>query len=177
MKATLPSKLSVIKQKAEGQAQKVATMAINEVTKGARKVRMRLKNDLGEAAGRVKAAQAKLASADENPAMALKAAVDVRTEKAKYKKLHDLAESALSEQKKKASKKIQEAEDNAKESVRLAVKDAEKKELRKAQGNLAEQQKKVEDLEKKKLAAKKKEIKKLAQAKIKAERVKFKALV
>lgn len=177
MKATLPSKLSTIKQKAEGDAQRVATMAINQITTGAKKVRMRLTNDLGEAAGRVKAAQEKLANSDANPSMALKAAVDVRTEKAKYAKLHDLAESALGEQKTKSAKKIQEAEENAKESVKLAVRDAEKKELKESQGALAVEQKKVEAEEKKKLDAKLVEIKKMAQAKVKAERVKFKALV
>lgn len=177
MKATLPSKLSTIKQKAEADAQKVATMAIQQITQGAKKVRMRLTNDLGEAASRVKAAQQKLANSDQNPSMALKAAVDVRTEKAKYAKLHDLAESALGEQKAKSAKKIQEAEENAKESVKLAVRDAEKTELKEAQGALADEQKKVEAEEKKKLDSKLSEIKKMAKAKIKAERVKFKELV
>jgi len=177
MKATLPSKLSTIKQKAEADAQRVATLAINQVTEGAKKVRMRLTNDLGEAAGRVKEAQAKLANSDENPSMALKAAVDVRTEKAKYSKLHDLAESALGQQKAKSAKKIQEAEENAKESVQLAVRDAEKQELKESQGTLAMDQKKLEAEEKKKLDSTLSEIKKMAKAKIKAERVKFKALV
>ena len=51
-------------------------MAIQQITQGAKKVRMRLTNDLGEAASRVKAAQQKLANSDQNPSMALKAAVD-----------------------------------------------------------------------------------------------------
>merc|ERR1712167_309152 len=80
---------------------------------------MRLTNDLGEAASRVKAAQQKLANSDQNPSMALKAAVDVRTEKAKYAKLHDLAESALTTQKAKSAKKIQEAEEKEKLEEKL----------------------------------------------------------
>merc|ERR1719201_1913021 len=99
MKAQVPGKLKLIKEKAEREAQEVATMAIKEVTSGAKRVRMKLQRDLGEAAGRVKSAEKKLSSSDQNPSLALKAAVDVRVEKAKYRKLHDLAESALSEQK------------------------------------------------------------------------------
>lgn len=177
MKAKLPERLAGIREKAEAEARKVASMAIKEITSGARKVRMRLQQDLGEAAGRVRAAQDKLASSDKNPTAALKSAVDLRTEKAKFSKLHDLAESALMQQKSKASKQIVEAETNAKESVALAVKEAEQKELKRARGDLAESQNKVEAEEQKKLEAKVKKIKGLAEVKIKEERTKFKNLV
>merc|ERR1711988_316801 len=152
-------------------------MAIQQITKGARKVRMRLRQDLGEAAGRVTASEAKLASSDSNPSLALKAAVDVRTEKKKYHKLHDLAESALVQQKAKAAKQIVQAEANAKESVKLAVKDAEKKELKEARSTMTAEQKKIEEEEQKKLEARVKEVKNMATLKIKAERQKFKTLV
>jgi len=177
MKAKLPARLAGIKEKAESQARKVASMAIKEITQGARKVRVRLQQDLGEAAGRVHAAQDRLAASDKNPSAALKSAVDLRTEKSKYKHLHDLAESALIQQKSKASKQILEAETNAKESVALAVKDAEKKELMTAQAELGESQKKAEAEEQKKLEERVKKIKSLAETKIKDERSKFKKLV
>lgn len=177
MKAELPAKLAGIKEKAEHEAQEVATMAIKEVTQGARRVRMRLQQDLGEAAGRVESAEVKLASSDNNPSLALKAAVDVRTEKSKYAKLHDLAESALSEQKTQASEKIITAEQNAKESVHLAVKDAEAKELKESRGALQEDQKKVEEEEQSKLEKVTAEVKKRANVKIQQQRKQFKSLV
>jgi len=177
MKANLPAKLTIVQQKAEAVARKVASMAIEQVTDGAKKVRLRLRDDLGEAAGRVHAAQAKLSASDTNPSEALTAAVDVRSEKAKYKKLHDLAETALVQQKSKASKKIVEAEKNAKESVRLAVKDAQTKELKEAQGHLGIEQKKLEGEEQKKLKMKVSMIKRVALEKIQQERAKFKNLV
>jgi len=177
MKANLPAKLTIVKQKAEAIARKVASMAIETVTDGAKKVRLRLRNDLGEAAGRVHAAETKLSASDANPSEALKAAVDVRTEKQKYKKLHDLAETALVQQKSKASKKIVEAENNAKESVRLAVHDAQTKELKEAQGQLSVQQKTLEAEETKKLKLKVSMIKRAALEHIQQERAKFKSLV
>jgi len=176
-KAELPAKLTTIRESAEAQARKVAALSIQQITKGARKVRMKLRKDLGEAAGRVRAAEARLASSDTNPSLALKSAVDVRTEKAKYAKLHDLAESALVQQKSKAAKQIVKAEANAKESVRLAVKDAEAKELKEAREQLTGKQKKVEREEQQKLDSKISKIKQMAKAKIDAERQNFKKLV
>merc|ERR1712100_686058 len=177
MKAKLPEHMKTIKEKAEAEAKEVATTAIKLITQGARQVRMRLTQDLGEAAGRVRKAEHKLSSSDANPSQALKAAVDVRTEKEKYSKLHDLAESALGEQKSEASKKIEEAEENAKDSVKLAVHDAEQKELKESQSKLEVEQKKIEEDEQKKLKQRHTEIKQLAENKIKAERLKFKSLV
>merc|ERR1711924_375676 len=177
MKAKLPEHMKTIKEKAEAEAKEVATTAIKLITQGARQVRMRLTQDLGEVAGRVRKAEHKLSSSDANPSQALKAAVDVRTEKEKYSKLHDLAESALGEQKSEASKKIEEAEENAKDSVKLAVHDAEQKELKESQSKLEVEQKKIEEDEQKKLKQRHTEIKQLAENKIKAERLKFKSLV
>jgi hypothetical protein len=177
MKATVPTKLTSIKEQAEAEARKVAALSIQQITQGAQKVRMRLRHDLGEAAGRVRAAEAKLSSSDSDPSLALKAAVDVRTEKSKYSKLHDLAESALVQQKSKAAKSIVKAEANAKESVRLAVKDAEGKELKEARDDLSNKQKQVESEEQKQLEGKVAKIKELAKAKIDQEREKFKKLV
>lgn len=177
MQATLPAKMAQIREKAQTEAQTVASMAIQQITKGAKKVRMRLRQDLGEAAGRVRSAEAKLASSDSNPALALKSAVDVRTEKSKYHKLHDLAESALVQQKSKAAKSIVKAEANAKESVRLAVKTAESKELKEAREGLSRKQKELEEKEQKQLEAKIVQIKEMAQLKIREERKTFKSLV
>lgn len=177
VKAQLPSKLASIKQKAEATAEKVAAMAIQQITKGAKRVRIKLRQDLGEAAGRVHAAEKKLASSDANPTLALKSAVDLRTEKAKYHRLHDLAESALVQQKSKAAKAIVKAEANARESVKLAVKDAEGKELKEARDQLTSEQKRVEAEEQKRLNIKIKQIKQMTQMKIDSKRKSFKKMV
>jgi len=125
----------------------------------------------------VQQAERQLANADKTPRAALKDAVDVRTKKQKYKKLKNLAQVALVQQKAKAAKKISLAEENAKASVRLAVKDVEKKELKEAQGKLAKAQKQIAAQEEKKTLLTLKNIKQMTDAKVKAERYKFKKLV
>jgi hypothetical protein len=177
MKSMMPAKVAAAKAKAQVQAQRVASMAIQQITKGAKNVRMNLQHDLGEAADRVQGAEQKLAHADTNPTVALKDAVDVQTEKKKYQKLKKLAQVALVQQKSKAAHNILLAEENAKASVRLAVHDVEKKELKEAQGQLAASQNKLAKEEEKQAQRKMKLIQQMTDAKIKAERYKFKQLV
>merc|ERR1711939_595388 len=69
------------------------------------------------------------------------------------------------------------AEQNAKASVRLVVKEATDKELKEARGNLAKATKKLATEQQKRTHQKMIEIKKLTDAKIKAERYKFKKMV
>jgi len=177
MKEMLPAKLKAAKLKAETEARKVASLAISQITHSAQKIRKTLDEDLGEAAGKVRDAEEKLKHSDNTPSLALKNAVDLQTEKSKYTKLKSLAQAAYTQQKAKAAQQITLAEENAKLSVMLAVKDVEKRELKKAQDVLKSAGAKITAEEGTKAESTQKRIDELAQQKIKEERERFKGLV
>ena len=143
LQATLPGKMAQVKKKAEAQAQRVAVMAIQEVTSENHKLRESLSNELGEARAKLGESQLKLTNSDENPTAALQEAVDVKEQKAHVDKLGKLANNALTQQKARAASQVSKAQDDAKESVRLAMKSAQKNEVATARKQMAAEQKNI----------------------------------
>ena len=84
-----------------------------------------------------------LTNSDQNPASALKRAVQLKAQKNHVAKLGELADVALTQEKARAASQVARAQDDAKESVRLAMKDAQKKELAAARKKMSEQQDKT----------------------------------
>jgi len=143
LQATLPGKMAQVKKKAEAQAQRVAVMAIQQVTSENHKLRESLSNELGEAREKLGESQLKLTNSDENPTAALQEAVDVKEQKAHVDKLGKLANNALTQQKARAASQVSKAQDDAKESVRLAMKSAQKNEVATARKQMAAEQKNI----------------------------------
>merc|ERR1712166_417683 len=143
LQATLPGKMAQVKKKAEAQAQRVAVMAIQQVTSENHKLRESLSNELGEAREKLGESQLKLTNSDENPTAALQEAVDVKEQKAHVDKLGKLANNALTRQKARAASQVSKAQDDAKESVRLAMKSAQKNEVATARKQMAAEQKSI----------------------------------
>jgi hypothetical protein len=177
LQATLPGKMAQVKQKAQADAQRVAVMAIQEVTRENHKLRQSLSGKLGEAKEKLDQLQSKLTNSDENPTSALQEAVDVKQQKAHVAKLNDLAGVALTQEKARAASQVRKAQDDAKESVRLAMKSAQKTELGEARKQMAQQQNKIRQQAQQKFEEKKAEIQKQATEKAAQLTAKVKELV
>jgi len=140
LQATLPMKLAKVKEEAQQKAEHVAALAIGEVTKANAKIRASLERQLGEANDKLNAAKLQLTNSDVNPGQALKNAVAVKTEKAHVRRLGELANVALAQQKAHSASEVTKAQQDAKESVRLAMKSAQKTELAAARKQMGEDQ-------------------------------------
>lgn len=143
LQATLPIKLAKVRQKAQAEAEHAASMAIDQITQENTHIRQSLQTQLGEANNNLNAARMKLSGSDADPQLALQNAVAVKTEKDHVHRLGELATVAMSQQKSHSATEVAKAQEDAKESVRLAMKHAQKKELGEARTKMSAQQAKI----------------------------------